>query len=437
MIWNEIFPENLFVSALIAGGLYFLSYLSFVRMLRHWRNWHPPTLSSSLVTAGLALAMVIHVSFTGSGFNLLALILVTGFIIFLFGIIAAPAIAFQPGPPRPVVEFFAKYAEYTGLWMIPAAILVGFVLPDPSLMGLLVTAVALELTWFIRSRGTSRKSYPLDAGDLLVLQTQASGNVAGFAKQHSISELQISPDGDANWLGCSKNSLPCPLNHYLHRLGLNTPPCCREHIADLGRFVTDCLQDIRATHWIDGGTLLGAVRENGALLAWEDDIDISVLLDDETTWKKLCSTLSQRGASDGYYVDVFEKSGFIAVSYDKPLLWPFRWVRNRMRGDIHLDLVTYRHATNNGQPVVERQLLKGAMPAMESGWHGVPIHIILPTSTIKFLGSDIPCPSHSRAFLQILYGDFQTVELTYVDENAAKVRADIDKVSDVSAPRSN
>ena len=151
-----------------------------------------------------------------------------------------------------------------------------------------------------------------------------------------------------------------------------------------------------------------------------------MLLDDETTWEKLCATLSRRGSEDGYYVDIFENKGFLTVSYDKPQSWPFRWERNRMRGEIHLDLVSYRHATDSGQPVLERQLLKGAMPVMESGWHGVPEDIILPTSTINFLGSDMPCPNQPDAFLRILYGDFQSVELTYVDENAAKNRADID-----------
>ena len=418
--------NNQLIAALIAASLYFLTYLSFVRFLRYWRNWLPPTHSSSLMTAVLALATVAHISFPSLGFSLLALILAAGFIACLFSIIAAPAIAFKPGAPRPVVEFLAKHGEYAGLWMIPPAILAGYVLPDARLLGLLVTAVAIELAWFLRSRGTARRSYPIDARDLLVLQTQANSNVASFAKQHSIRELKISPDGGVNWLGCSKNSLPCPLNHYLHRLGLNTPPCCREHIADLGRFVAGCLQDMGAIHWIDGGTLLGAVRENGGLLAWEDDIDISVLLDDETTWEKLCATLSRRGAKDGYYVDIFKKSGFLTVSYDKPQSWPLRWERNRMRGEIHLDLVSYRHATDCGQPVLERQLLKGAMPVMQSGWHGVPKEIIFPTSTINFLGSDIPCPNQPEAFLKILYGNFRTVELTYVDKNAAKIRADLD-----------
>ena len=421
---GTIFSSH-FTSALIAASLYFLAYLSLVRLLRYWRNWYSPPLPLFLLTTGLALTTVIQISFSSSGFSWLSLIVAASFIAYLFTTITATAVAFKPSAPRPVIHFLAKHAEYSGLWIIPAAAVAGYMLPEPKLLGLLVAATAIELSWFLRCRCVGRKSYPLNTPDLLVLQTQANGNVADFAKQHAISELQILPNGGVNWLGCKKNSLPCPLNFYVNRLGLNTPPCCREHFEDLGRFVTDCLRDIDATHWIDGGTLLGAVRENGAMLAWEDDIDISVLLDDDTTWDKLCATLSARGDKDGYYVDIFEKLHFIVVSYDKPKSWPFRWERNRMRGEIHLDLVTFRHATDKGEPVLERQLLKGSMPVMESGWHGVPVDIILPTSTINFLGSDIPCPSQPEAFLEIVYGDFQTAKLTYVDETAAKMRAAI------------
>ena len=421
---GTIFSSH-FTSALIAASLYFLAYLSLVRLLRYWRNWYSPPLPLFLLTTGLALTTVIQISFSSSGFSWLSLIVAASFIAYLFTTITATAVAFKPSAPRPVIHFLAKHAEYSGLWIIPAAAVAGYMLPEPKLLGLLVAATAIELSWFLRCRCVGRKSYPLNTPDLLVLQTQANGNVADFAKQHAISELQILPNGGVNWLGCKKNSLPCPLNFYVNRLGLNTPPCCREHFEDLGRFVTDCLRDIDATHWIDGGTLLGAVRENGAMLAWEDDIDISVLLDDDTTWDKLCATLSARGDKDGYYVDIFEKLRFIVVSYDKPKSWPFRWERNRMRGEIHLDLVTFRHATDKGEPVLERQLLKGSMPVMESGWHGVPVDIILPTSTINFLGSDIPCPSQPEAFLEIVYGDFQTVKLTYVDETAANMRAAI------------
>ena len=126
----------------------------------------------------------------------------------------------------------------------------------------------------------------------------------------------------------------------------------------------------------------------------------------------------------------FAMHRYITISYDPPRTWPIRWERNRMRGEIRLDLVTYRHAMSGGQSVLERQLLKGAMPLTESGRHGVPKEIVLPTSTINFLGDDISSPNQSEAFLRILYGDFEKIELTYVDARAAKARAQIDTAGD-------
>jgi hypothetical protein len=424
-------PTTQVIAALIAAALYGMTYFSFVRLLRHPRNWSLPTLPSSLATVGLAIVTVAHISFSSHGLDLPALVVSVGFIAGLFSIIAAPAIAFEPGAPRPVVEFLAKHGEYAGLWMIPPAIVAGHALPDAKLHGLLAAAMAIELAWFLRHRRKGqRRTYPLGEQDLLVLNTHAKGDIEGFARRHGIRELVLSPGGTVSWLGCGKETLPCPLNHYLHRLGLNTAPCCREHMKDLSDFVVACLRDMGADHWIDGGSLLGAVRENGALLAWEDDVDISVLLDGDTTWDSLSATLSKRGARDGYYVDIFAKKGFITISYDPPGTWPFRWERNRMRGEIRLDLVTYRHAMSGGQSVLERQLLKGAMPLTESGWHGVPKEIVLPTSTINFLGDDISSPNQSEAFLRILYGDFEKIELTYVDAGAAKARAKIDSAGD-------
>jgi hypothetical protein len=105
MIAIDVLANNQLIPALIAASLYFLTYVSFVHLLRYWRNWYPPTRSSSLITAGLALATIAHVSISPDGWSLLALVLATGFIACLFGIIAAPAIAFEPGAPRPVVEF--------------------------------------------------------------------------------------------------------------------------------------------------------------------------------------------------------------------------------------------------------------------------------------------------------------------------------------------
>jgi len=429
------------ILALIAAALYVATYLSFLRLLRYPRNWNLPTLPAALATAGLATITVAQVAIAPEGLDLVALAVSAGFVAVLFGIIAAPAIDFRPGTQpgirpeiRRVIGFLAKHGDYAGLCMLGPALAAGYAVPNAGLQGLLAVAMALELTWFLRHRWTGRRQlYPLGEHDLVVLKAQANGDLEGFARRHGIRELVLS-DGAVGWLGCGKKTLPCPFNLYLGRLGLNTAPCCREHLKDLGYYVASCLGDMGAVHWIDGGTLLGAVREGGELLAWEDDIDISVLLDGDTTWESLVTGFTARGAQDGYFVDVFKNKGYIAISYDPPGSWPFRWERYRMRGEIRLDLVAFRPAVSHGLPVLERGLLKGAMPSTESGGYGVAREIVLPTATIDFLGGKIACPNQPETYLRILYGDFEEVEYTYVDAAAAETRRQADVAGDAQTP---
>lgn len=422
----EVLATTPAIAALTAAALYLATYLSFVHLLKYPRNWYLPTLPASAAATGLAIATVVQVSMPSNGLDLPAMAVSAGFIAGLFGIIATPALDFPPAAPRPALAFLAKHGEYAGLWMAVPAMVAGYALPDAGLHGLLAAAMAIELAWFLRHRRMGeRRLYPLGGHDLLVLKTQAKGDMEGFARRHGIRELVLSPDGAVGWLGCTKETLPCPFNHYLHHLGLNTAPCCREHLKDLCHYVVSCLRDMGAVYWLDGGNLLGAVRENGALLAWEDDIDIAVLLDGDTTWDSLSASFSKRSVQDGYYIDAFENKGFIAISYDPPRPRPFRWERNRMRGEIRLDLVAYRHAVSHGKSMLERRIPKGAMALTESGWYGVAKEIVLPTSTVCFLGDDIACPNQPEAFLRILYGDFEEIELTYVDAAAAETRRSI------------
>ena len=106
--------------------------------------------------------------------------------------------------------------------------------------------------------------------------------------------------------------------------------------------------------------------------------------------------------------------------------------RNRKRGEIRLDVAVYEHAVSYGERVLERKFCKGAMPVTEQGGFGVAREIILPTSTINFLGRDIACPNKPTAYLHSLYGDFAKVDYTYVDATAAKTRSQADSAAKVA-----
>jgi len=53
----------------------------------------------------------------------------------------------------------------------------------------------------------------------------------------------------------------------------------------------------------------------------------------------------------------------------------------------------------------------------------VPLDVVLPTSTVSFLGRDVACPNQSDSYLRLMYGDFRKVELTYIDAGPAQARA--------------
>lgn len=401
MIDMEATSTNQVIVALIAAALYLATYLSFVHLLRYPRNWHPPGLAESLVTGILAALTVTLVSLSPDGIDRLALAVMVGFFIVVSYIIAAPAIAFRPASR--LVELFAKHADYAGLLLLGPALAAGLAIPNIKLQAVLATAIAIELSWFLRQCWARRRrqQHVLSERDLSVLETQAKGDLAAFQQRHIISELDLKNDA-ASWRGCGKLTPPCPFNFYVNRLGLNTAPCCREHLKDLSHYVAACLSEMGVVHWLEGGSLLGAVREKGALLDWEDDIDISVLLGDDMTWDRLAAGLVESGARDGYFVDLFAKQGFVSISFDAPKRWPFRWERNRLRGEIRADIAIYRQAVSHGVVVLERQSYKAAMPATESGGFGVPRDVILPTSTIGFLGGDLACPNQSEAYLRML-----------------------------------
>lgn len=406
----------------IAALLYTTAYLQFLHLLRYRRNWLPTSKFEIGMCALSVSALLIVISVPLSGFQPLALVVSIAFIALLFYVIAAPAIAFLP--TSPIIEFFAKHADYAGFSLTPLALATAVLLPNDGLRAMLATAIAIEIIWFVRRKHQDRQriKIPMSADALTVLERQADGDVPGFAKKHGIGELEHG-ESTLNWLGCTKLSAPCPFNLYVNRLGLNTAPCCKEHLITLCLYVDRCLTDLGVTHWMEGGTLLGAVREGG-LLAWEDDVDISILLDENTTWDALARSLLHRASTDGYAIEIFAKHELISIGFDRRAPWPFGYERNRLRGELRVDMSTYREGISGNKRVLERFTKKARMPATENGKFGVPYDLVMPTSQLPVFGGAVFAPNDPDAYLQLLYGDYTTIEYTYIETAAAAKRSD-------------
>ena len=415
-----------FAGGALAAALYLAAYLSFVRILRYPRNWVRPSLAVSTPAALIALAMLAFVSATPvGGIDAVTFTAMAGFVGALFYMIAAPAIAFRPASR--LMEFLARHSSHAGLWLIGPALMCAFLLPDPRVQALIAAAMSVELAWFVRRKRADarRRLVTIEGEDLIVLDTQANGDIKQFASHNGIGELVVSGE-TVSWLGCHRETSPCPFNRYVNRLGLNTAPCCRERMREVCHAVDRWLDEMGLVHWLEGGTLLGAVRENGSLLRWEDDVDVSVMLDVDDVWRTLADGISARASAEGYFVDTFEDKGLIAVSHETPLPAPLRWENYRLRGEIRLDLTAYRPAMSWGEPVLERTSPKGDMPPTQNGNYGVARNLVLPTSTIQFLGRDCACPNRPDEYLGALYGDFNKVAYTYVDAGPAAARRDLD-----------
>jgi len=411
---------NLLLPA-VAALLYATTYFQFLHLLRYRRNWLPTSKFEIGRCTLSAVALFIVISLLSSGFEPLALIVSIVFLTLLFYVISAPAIAFLP--TSPIIEFLAKHADYAGLSLIPFSLITGFVLHNDSLNAMLATAMAIEIIWFIQRKihNRQRVMVPMSKDALTVLQRQADGDVREFAKKNNIGELERG-NTPLNWLGCTKLSAPCPFNFYVNRLGLNTAPCCKEHLISLCLYVDNCLTELGVTHWLEGGTLLGVIREDD-LLSWEDDVDISILLDQNTTWDELVKSLLKRVVTDGYAIEIFAKNEFISIGFDQRSRWPFGYERNRLRGELRVDMSTYRKGLSDGKQVLERFTKKARMPMTENGKFGIPYDLVMPTSILSAFRGTVFAPKNPGAYLQLLYGDYTKIEYTYIEPTAAARRS--------------
>ncbi|XP_039278273.1 fukutin-related protein isoform X3 [Nilaparvata lugens] len=94
----------------------------------------------------------------------------------------------------------------------------------------------------------------------------------------------VKETGVTEWYGCRRDTQRCfgtvldETPQYLYE-GKWTPPCCLAGLRKVTRHVVSQLEGAGVRYWLEGGSLLGAMRASD-ILPWDYDVDIGIYQDD-------------------------------------------------------------------------------------------------------------------------------------------------------------
>jgi hypothetical protein len=160
-------------------------------------------------------------------------------------------------------------------------------------------------------------------------------NGACDEKRNAIAAVWLAADPDvpreqtvADEQGCTQATTHC--RAWMSKAGGTRPSCCTEHLKELLFYVDDLLTEYGIVHWIDFGTLLGAVHHQ-SLIAWEHDAHLA-FVDTEPSLIL-------------FLVQCFQESGY-AVQYN-PNLPDDITINYSATNHLHLHLYVY-HRGDDG-----------------------------------------------------------------------------------------
>lgn len=205
---------------------------------------------------------------------------------------------------------------------------------------------------------------------------------------------------------CDKNTIRCKKTHD------KTPikSCCKKHLLELLNYVTLTLEKNNIKYWLDYGTLLGATR-NEKMIPWDDDCDISILMDDEEKAKKILQNNDQ---------------GYIVYWHpDYPKINTFFGVRYSEVNNLHIDIFAWKE--KNGFMHRRNYLDNGPIsPDAKKGKH-FPKEFIQNLTKIKLEDKEYWAPDNPIEFCKFRYGKAWNIPLT-VEEWNTKINNKINKI---------
>lgn len=154
------------------------------------------------------------------------------------------------------------------------------------------------------------------------------------------------------------------------------PPCCTDHLVELALFTHELFSRHGIFHWLDYGSLLGAVR-GGELIPWDSDADFGFLASDVGR----LLALEPEIAAAGHHLDTSDPHVFRIE---------FSPVNTQ-----HVDLFAWV----KGDGVVSRPNPDADWPGMQ-GRDAFPSRFIDQLGTVTFYNHDMPAPSPVHEFLE-------------------------------------
>jgi len=214
------------------------------------------------------------------------------------------------------------------------------------------------------------------------------------------------------WFGCSRESSRCfpsvpeGENPAYVNEGRWTPPCCLEKLRETTRHVVKVLESAKVRYWLEGGSLLGAVRQ-ADIIPWDYDVDLGMYRSDYTRCRPLRQAWNNGAFEDeqGFVWERAREADFFRVQYSRS---------NRLHVDIFPFYPKETQGGGRGGGVGQGQgggEGEGEMIMTKDFWFKThrqdvefPEKYLQPTVQIPFVGTEVAAPNNAKEFLELKFG---------------------------------
>jgi len=182
----------------------------------------------------------------------------------------------------------------------------------------------------------------------------AYGELQETANKNSMKKLVDETTKQTMWFGCTSKGKSCSETPGARPAGTIVPPCCFEHRMEILRTLKELFDKFKVKWWMEGGSLIGALR-NGKFIPWDKhDIDLGYVAEDSSKIEQLWPELKKKfprtkpdqfkaadstGENGGFYIYYHDQSDLNDVSAGawvkrnvKGIFFFSRWRLDRVRG---------------------------------------------------------------------------------------------------------